>query len=125
MAVLPITINSGTLPRQPSRLHEYREYFQAERTAIDGGIQRDRVRTPANPNGYKYVVDMTFEDLDSTDWQAIDRLFVSGSGVRYYNPSSGRFGTLSFSGLPFPDEGGDYAAGDSLQSPYRVKIRQF
>jgi len=125
MSVLPITVNSGTLVRQPSKLREWREYVQSDRIAIDGAIQRNRIRTASNPLGFKYNVEMIFENLDSTDYQAIDALFTSGSGVNYYNPSSGKFGTLSFSGLPFPEEEGEYSSGDSLQADYKVKIRQF
>ena len=125
MALQPITINSGTLARQPSKLKEWREYVQTDQQAIDGAIQRNRVRTPSNPYGFKYNVEMTFESLNSTDYQAIDALFTSGSGVNYYNPSSGKFGILSFSGLPYPTEDGEYSPGDSLLADYKVKIRQF
>lgn len=121
----PITINSGTLPRQPSRLREWREYQQTDKYAIDGAIQRNRVRTPGNPNGFKCNVEMTFENLDSVDYQTIDNLFVSGSGVNYNNPASGKFGTLTFSGLPMTDESDEYSRGSSLQVDYKVRIRQF
>ena len=121
----PITINSGTLARQPSRLREFRAYQQTDKYAIDGAVQRNRVRTPGNPNGYKFVAEMTFENLNSTDYRAIDALFVSGSGVNYYNPESGKFGILSFSGLPFTDESDEYSRGSSQQATYKVRIRQF
>lgn len=121
----PITINSGTLPRQPSSLREWREYSQSDSYAIDGAIQRNRIRTQANPNGYKYNAELTFQGLDSTDYRAIDALFVSGSGVNYYNPESGKFGVLSFSGLPFPTEDDSYSRGGSQQADYKVRIRQF
>lgn len=125
MSISPITVNSGTLARQPSKLREWREYIQTDRIAIDGAIQRNRIRTASNPLGFKYNVEMTFENLNSSDYQSIDALFTSGSGVNYYNPSSGKFGILSFSGLPFPEEEGEYSPGDSLQADYKVKIRQF
>ena len=124
MAVLPITVNSGTLPRQPSKLREWREYIQTDKFAIDGAMQRNRIRTPANPLGFKYNVEMTFENIDITDFGALDAYFTAGSGVNYYNPSS-KYGVLSFSGLPFPDETDDYSPGDSLLTTYKVKIRQF
>lgn len=125
MSLQPITINSGTLARQPSRLKEWREYIQTDKTAIDGAMQRNRISTPSNPLGFKYNVEMTFEKLNSTDYRAIDALFTAGSGVNYYNPESGKFGILSFSGLPFPDEMGEYARGSSNLADYKVKIRQF
>lgn len=125
MSIQPITINSGTLARQPSILREWREYQQSDQYAIDGAVQRNRIRTPANPQGFKYNVEMTFQNLNSSDYQAIDALFVSGSGVNYHNPSSGKFGTLTFSGLPFPDEDEPYTPGESLLSTYKVRIRQF
>lgn len=121
----PITINSGELARMPSRLREWREYQESSQQAIDGGMQRNRVITPGNPNGFKYNVEMTFENLNSSDYQAIDALFVSGSGVNYHNPSSGKFGTLTFSGLPFPDEAGEYSPGASNLATYKVRIREF
>jgi len=124
MAVLPITVNSGTLPRQPSKLREWREYIQTDKFAIDGAIQRNRIRTPANPLGFKYNVEMIFENINVTDFGALDAYFTAGSGVNYYNPSS-KYGVLSFSGLPFPDESDDYGPGDSLLTTYKVKIRQF
>ena len=124
MAVQPITINSGTLPLQPSRVKEWREYIQMDKYAIDGAVQRNRIRTPGNPLGFKYNVEMLFEKITVTNFQAIDAFFMAGSGVNYYNPSS-KYGVLSFSGLPFPDESSDYARGDSLLTDYKVKIRPF
>ncbi len=120
----PITVNSGTLPRQPSIVREYREYIQSEKYAIDGAIQRNRISTPNNPLGFKYNVEMTFENIAISDFQALDAFFMPGSGVNYYNPAS-KYGTLSFSGLPFPDESSDYSRGSSLLTTYKVKIRQF
>jgi len=124
MALQPITVNSGTLARQPSKLREYREYIQTDKQAIDGAIQRNRIRTAANPLGFKYNVEMIFEDINAGDFQLLDALFTAGSGVNYYNPSS-KYGVLSFSGLPYPDESDDYGPGESLLTTYKVKIRQF
>ena len=124
MSLSPIQVNNADLPIQPSNLREWREYIQTEQTAIDGAIQRNRVRTPHNPNGFKYNVEMTFERISSTIFSQIDALFVSGSGVVYNNPTS-KYGSLTFSGLPYPEEGDDYEAGDSLLSDYKVTIRQF
>ncbi len=124
MVLQPITINSGTLPRQPSRLREYRTYQQTENVAIDGATQRNRIRTPGNPNGFKYNVEMTFEKVAVSEFQLLDAMFVSGSGVNYYNPQS-KYGVLSFSGLPYPDETDEYQPGESLQTTYKVRIGQF
>lgn len=124
MSISPITINSGTLPRQPSRLKEWREYIQTDKFAIDGAVQRNRIRTPANPLGFKYNIEMIFENINVTEFGQLDAYFTAGSGVNYYNPSS-KYGVLSFSGLPYPDEGSDYSRGDSLLTTYKVKIRQF
>lgn len=124
MAVSPITVNSGTLPRQPSKLKEWREYIQTDKFAIDGAIQRNRIRTASNPLGFKYNAEMIFENITSSEFQSLDSYFTAGSGVNYYNPSS-KYGVLSFSGLPYPDETDDYSPGDSLLTTYKVKIRQF
>lgn len=124
MAISPITINSGTLPRQPSKLREWREYNQTDKIAIDGAIQRNRIRTSANPLGFKFNAEMIFENIEVSDFQALDAYFTAGSGVNYYNPSS-KYGVLSFSGLPYPDETDDYGPGESLFTNYKVKIRQF
>ena len=124
MSVSPITVNSGTLPLQPSKLMEWREYIQTDKFAIDGAVQRNRIRTASNPLGFKFNVEMIFENITVSDFQTIDALFTAGSGVNYANPSS-KYGTLVFSGLPYPDEGDDYSPGDSLLTTYKVKIRQF
>jgi len=124
MSISPITVNSGTLPLQPSKLREWREYIQTDKFAIDGAVQRNRIRTASNPLGFKFNVEMIFENITVSNFQAIDALFTSGSGVNYANPSS-KYGTLVFSGLPYPDEGDDYSPGDSLLTTYKVKIRQF
>lgn len=121
----PIQINSADLPIQPSKLREWREYQQSDKMAIDGSMQRNRVITPANPNGFKYNVEMIFENLSSTNYQAVDALFVAGSGVNYSNTSSGKFGTLTFSGLPFTDETDEYSRGASNLATYKVRIREF
>lgn len=92
--------------------------------AIDGAMQRNRIKTPSNPNGFKFNVEMIFENVNATDFAVIDAFFVSGSGVNYYNDLS-KYGSLSFSGLPYPDETDDYAAGGSLLTNYKVRIRQF
>ena len=124
MDIQPITINSGTLARQPSRLREWRVYQQSETEAIDGAIQRNRITTPSNPLGFKYNAEMIFERITKTEFQAIDALFAAGSGINYYNPDS-KYGVLSFSGLPFPDEDAEYERGSSLLTNYKVTIRQF
>lgn len=122
--VYPVTVNSGTLPRQPSKLKEWREYIQTDKFAIDGAVQRNRIRTAQNPLGFKYNVEMIFENISVDEFRLFDAFFTSGSGVNYANPSS-KYGTLVFSGLPYPDESDDYAPGDSLFTTYKVKIRQF
>lgn len=124
MPIYPVTVNSGTLPRQPSKLREWREYIQTDKYTLDGAVQRNRIKTPQNPLGFKYNVEMTFENISVSEFQQLDAYFTAGSGVNYANPSS-KYGTLVFSGLPFPDETDDYAPGDSLLTTYKVKIRQF
>lgn len=120
----PITVNSGTLPRQPSIVKEYREYIETDSYTIDGSVQRNRISTPQNPLGFKYNVELTFENIAISDFQALDAYFMPGSGVNYYNPQS-KYGVLSFSGLPSPDESSEYSRGAGLQTTYKVKIRQF
>lgn len=122
MSLQPITVNSGTIP-QPNRLREWREFIQSDKTAVDGGIQRNRISTPSNPQGFKYNVELTYTRLSTAEFGTLDNLFLSGSGVNYYNPAS-KYGVLSFSGLPYPEEG-EYDKGDSLLTSYKVKIRQF
>lgn len=124
MAVYPVTVNSGTLPRQPSKLREWREYIQTDQFAIDGAVQRNRIRTVNNPQGFKFNVEMIFENISVAEFQQLDQYFLPGSGVNYYNPSS-KYGVLTFSGLPTPDESDSYSPGDSLFTTYKVKIRQF
>lgn len=119
-----ITINSGVLPLEPSGLKEWREYIQIEKYAIDGAIQRNRIRTPGNPDGFKYNVEMIFGNITSANFTTLANLFTSGSGVNYYNNLS-KYGTLTFSGLPFPEEADEYLPGGSLITTYKVKIRQF
>jgi len=122
MSLNPITVNSGVIP-QPTKLREWREFIQSDSQAIDGGIQRNRISTPSNPQGFKYNVELTYNRITTAEFGTLDNLFVSGSGVNYYNPSS-KYGVLSFSGLPYPEEG-DYMPGESLLTSYKVRIRQF
>lgn len=120
-----IAINGSDLPIQPSLLIEWREYQQKDHMAIDGSMQRDRIRTAQNTVGYKYNVRMTFRQVTSANWQALDALFVSGSGIAYNNPQSGKFGTLTFSGLPTVEDATQYSPGSSLLADYIVTIREF
>lgn len=129
MSLIPITVNSGVndsglLVPQPTRLREWREWIQTDKTAIDGGMQRNRISSPGNPNGYKYIIEMDFLDLTTSQFSTIASKFVSGSGVVYHNPQS-KYGDLTFSGLPFVDENAEYAPGESLLSGLKVRIRQF
>lgn len=123
MSLSPIQINNNALPVQPTRLREYKIYQQTDAEAIDGTMQRNRISTANNPQGYKNVTEMTFDKITSADYSYLNNLFVSGSGVYYYNPASKGGTALAFSGLPFPEEG-EYVPGESLLSDYTVRIRE-
>ncbi len=122
MALSPITINSSAI-LQPTNVKEYKTFSQSEKTAIDDTMQRNRVTSPNNPQGFKYSVELEWEHLPVSDFANLNNLFTSGSGVYYSNPGS-KYGTLSFSGLPFPDDNSGYSPGESLLSSFKVRIRQ-
>lgn len=124
MSLNPIQVNGSDLPLQPSALREFREYQQTDQMAVDGATQRNRISTPSNPDGYKYVAELSFQNVTATSFAALDALFVSGSGINYRNPGS-KFGVLTFSGLPYPDEASEYGPGESLLSDYKVRVRQY
>lgn len=119
----PITINSGIVNPQPSRVREYQLRQDSEEEALDGSIQRNTITSPTNPTGRKYVAELAFEKLNISQFQAVHNLFTTGSGVYYRNPNS-KFGILTFSGLPFVDDQADYEPGASFLSDYKVRIRQ-
>lgn len=123
MALLPITIN-GQLIKQPTTLKEYKEQSQTEQYAIDNGVQRNRVFTPGNPTGAKAWAEMMWDKILPADYQQLYTFFSTGSGVYYSNPSSGKFGTLTFSGLPFIEDPDPYVAGESMLSTFKVRIRE-
>lgn len=122
MALTPLTINSGAI-LQPSKLKEYKQYTQTEKVSIDDTMQRNRIATTNNPQGFKYIAELEWENVAVTDFTVLSNLFTSGSGVYYNNPGS-KYGTLSFSGLPFPDDNSEYAPGESLVTSFKVRIRQ-
>lgn len=122
MALSPITIANQTI-KQPTTARDYRVNIQTENTALDGGMQRNRIISLANPVGYKYAVDLQWDDLGVSDFQTILGLVSSGSGVLYSNPSS-KYGSLTYSGLPFVNEPNPYIPGDSLLTTLQLTIRQ-
>lgn len=119
----PISINTNSGIKQPSSVREYREYQQTDKTAIDGRMQRNRVATSNNREGFKYVAELAWEWITVADFTTLDNYFRTGSGVVYGNALSKYGGVLTFSGLPFPDEG-EYYPGDSAVSRFTVRIRQ-
>jgi hypothetical protein len=122
MSLSPITINAGTI-KQPTTARDYRINIQNDNQAIDGGMQRNRVISAANPVGYKYAVDLVWEDLGISDFQTLLGFFSSGSGVVYSNPNT-KYGVLTYSGLPTVQEPDPYIPGDSLLTKFMVTIRQ-
>ena len=122
MSLSPIQLGNVT-PKQPTRVREYRINIQTENQALDGAIQRNRFTSTSNPVGYKYAADLTWEDLGITDFNTILGIVSSGSGIVYSNPSS-KYGSLTFSGLPFVQEPDAYLAGDSLLTTLKVTVRQ-
>lgn len=114
MALSPITINGASI-RQPSRVREYKEHIQSEKTSVDGSMQRNRL-------GFKYVAELTWDRLPVADFGSLESKFTTGSGIYYRNPSS-KYGVLAYSGLPFTDES-EYERGESLLSTYKVRIRE-
>lgn len=122
MALSPITIN-GTSIKQPTQARDYRLNIQSDNYALDGSMQRNRIISAANPVGYKYAVDLYWENLGVTDFATLLGLFSSGSGVVYSNPSS-KYGTLTYSGLPMVDEPDPYLPGESLLTTFKATIRQ-
>ena len=122
MALQNIQINGSDLPKQPSELHEWTEYQQTDKFAIDDSMQRNRVITPSNDRGLKYMAEMSWDKVNASEFAAINNLFVTGSGVLYSNPDS-KYGNLTYSGLPFIDEG-RYERGESKLSSLTVRIRQ-
>ena len=121
MSLSPITINGGSI-LQPSKLREYKEFQETDMQAADGALQRNRVKTSANPNGYKFVAELEWADVPTGDFATLNTFFTTGSGVYYNNPAS-KYGVLTFSGMPYPEEG-EYKPGESLLTTYKVKLRQ-
>lgn len=119
----PITINSGIINPQPSRVREYKVRNDNEKEALDQTLQRNTIVSPTNPTGRKYAAELYFEKLTIAQFQAVDGQFTTGSGIYYRNPNS-KFGILAFSGLPYVDDENDYQPGTSFMSDYKVRIRQ-
>lgn len=118
----PISINTNSGIKQPSSVREYREYQQTDKTAIDGRMQRNRISTGNNREGFKYVAELAWDWLTVADFRVIDNYVRTGSGILYGNSLS-KYGVLTFSGLPFPDEGEYKPGADSIAS-FTVRIRQ-
>lgn len=123
MALSPISINGNSSIKQPTTAADYRINIQTENTSLDGSTQRNRVISANNPVGYKYAVDLYWEDIGVGDYQTLLGIFTSGSGLTYSNPSS-KYGALTYSGLPYPDDNAPYIPGESLLSNLKVTIRQ-
>jgi hypothetical protein len=120
----PITINNQNIP-QPTKLREFKIHIQNDNVAIDGSSQRNRITTPANPRGFKYAINMQWATLTTAEYAVLDNLLgTTGSGVLYKNPSSGKYGVLTFSGLPTVIDESDYVSGESQLSAYEVRIRE-
>src|ERR1700722_9790104 len=122
MALQPILINNILIP-QPTLLRDYRINIQTENTALDGGTQRNRVVSGGNPVGYKYAVDLEWDNQGTSDFTTLLGIFSSGSGLVYSNPAT-KYGPLTYSGLPYVTEPDPYQAGDSLLTTLQVTIRQ-
>ena len=118
----PISFNTYSGIKQPSRVREYREYQRTDKTAIDGRMQRNVIATSNNREGFKYVAELEWEYITPGDFAVIDNYIRTGSGILYGNSLS-KFGILTFSGLPFPDEGEYYPGADAI-SGFTVRIRQ-
>ena len=122
MSLSPILLNN-VLVKQPTTARDYRINIQTENTSLDGSMQRNRVISSNNPIGYKYAVDLQWNDLSVSDFQTILSIITLGSGITYSNPNS-KYGSLTYSGLPFVTEPNPYQAGDSLLSTLQLSIRQ-
>lgn len=113
---MSVAINGSDLSPQPSNLNERKISKQTDQEAIDGSLQRNKV-------GEKYEAILTWRNIDPSAFQSINNLFTTGSGVYYSNPLS-KFGSLTFSGLPYVNDDSDYVPGSSLLSDYQVRIRE-
>lgn len=123
MSLSPIQINHSDISPQPTNLKEYSIQIQTEQEAIDGAIQRNKVRSVGNPNGQKFVAELSWTYLSPAQYQTLNNQFITGSGIFYNNPAS-KYGTLTFSGLPFIESEGEYVPGESLLTDYKVRIRE-
>lgn len=120
-----VKLNGNDLPKEPSEVTDRRIYQQSEKEAIDGAMQRNRISTSSNPNGFKYESLLLWANLDPTSFAALDTYFMTGSGVAYTNTlSKYNNGTLTYSGLPFVEEEGKYITGDGRWADFAVRIRQ-
>lgn len=122
MSLDPITLNGTEIP-QPRRIREYRAPQQTDQTAVDGSTQRNRNASARNPNGTKMVAELDFGPITKEEFNVLDGLTITGSGLFYRNPES-KYGVLTFSGLPYVEEG-EYMPGESLWSEsYKLTIRE-
>lgn len=113
---MAITINNTTTIIGPSSLIERTVQIQSEQEAIDGSLQRNRI-------GQKREVVMIWANLQPNDFLTLNNLFTTGSGI-YYSNNGSKYGTLSFSGLPFVENEGQYTPGTSYLADYQVRIRE-
>jgi hypothetical protein len=123
MSLSPIEINHSAISPQPTSLREYSIQIQTDQESIDGSIQRNKVRSTNNPDGQKFAAELTWDLIQPSDYQTLNNQFVTGSGIYYHNPAS-KYGTLSFSGMPFIEDESEYVRGESLLSSYKVRIRE-
>lgn len=123
MSFSPILINGSAPIVQPTKVQEYKERNDFEGIALDQTMQRNTVTSPTNPTGRKYNAELTFAQLNLSQFAQIDNLFTTGSGILYTNPNS-KYGNLTYSGLPFVDDNYEYQPGESGLSDYKVRIRQ-
>lgn len=123
MSLSPIMVNNQILDPQPTTVSEYKIRNDSEQEALDQTLQRNTIVSPTNPTGRKFMAELSFQTVTPAQFQGLEALFTSGSGIYYVNPGS-KYGTLTMSGLPYVSENEPYVPGESLLTDYKVKIRQ-
>lgn len=113
---MAVAINHSDLSPQPSQLIERKIQIQTDQVAIDGSLQRNRI-------GEKKESVLTWKNILASDFQTINNNFTTGSGVYYNNPTS-KYGTFTFSGMPYIEQESEYVPGSSLLTDYTVRIRE-
>lgn len=111
-------INDTTI-LSPSVLREEIIQIQTEQYSVDGTVSR-------NKTGQKWQATAVWENISPADYRTIRDLFITGSGVYYYNDASAEnsSGILAFSGMPFMSPLGDYVPGSSLNKTIQARIRE-